>query len=147
MSLDKESGRFVTTFNNTNIPGTDIELQWVKDITLAADGTLTFDYTCIDNKVMNQQLNWIDSCTFNEDTGHFTVQFNNDNIEDIEHILNYIKSFRRSDNDHLIIEHSNPAIGEVDLGSIKYMAAAATENDPKVQNLAIDGIWFVTREI
>jgi hypothetical protein len=145
LTLDPDTGAFKTTFNNANIPAIDTTLQWVKDIAIADDGTITFDYTNIEDKVLSQRLNWIKAMTFNNDTGALSITFNNSNISNISHTLNYVKSFERDANDHLIITHSDPTKGRQDLGSISYMVAAPAENEA-VRNLATDGIWVITKE-
>lgn len=144
LTLNPDTGAFKATFNNANIPAIDTTLQWVKDIAIDDKGTITFDYTNTE-KVLSQRLNWIEAMTFNTDTGALSVTFNNSNISNISHTLNYIQSFERDANDHLIITHSDPAKGRQDLGSISYMVAAPAENEA-VRNLATDGIWIITKE-
>lgn len=73
-TLNASTGAFNITFND----GTkyDNSLTWVKDITLATDGTVTFIYTNKDNVVKSKLVKWITSSTLNSTTGAFQINYN-----------------------------------------------------------------------
>ena len=149
--LDADTGSLEIEFNNNSlIQNISKTLQWVKEISIADDGTITTDYTNIANKVENQKLNWIKSCSLDSETGTLNITFNNDNINSISHILNYIKKVERDQYNHLLITHSDPDKGVQDLGGIGYMMVAS-ENDTDLVNkqntLSTGGVWFITKEV
>ena len=166
-SLDENTGELIVNFNNNRlIQNISKTLQWVKDITLAADGTLTTDYTNIDNRVENKKLNWIKTCTFDSDTGRLVIEFNNDNFANIDKTFNYIKAIARdldsnsNTYNHLLLLHSDPSKqgsitynsinGWVDLGGLSYMMAAAesdSDYSAKANALSQGGLWFVVQEV
>ena len=149
--LDADTGTLEVEFNNNSlIQNISKTLQWVKEISIADDGTITTDYTNIANKVENQKLNWIKSCSLDSETGTLNITFNNDNINSISHTLNYIKKVERDQYNHLLITHSDPDKGVQDLGGIGYMMVAS-ENDTDLANkqntLSTGGVWFITKEV
>ena len=135
-------------FNNqtqANAKDFSKHLTWVKDIQLNSDGTLKFTKTTGVNE-LPQELNWIDTFTFDKETGKLTVEFNNDNLTDFEHTLNYIKDIKlRPEDNHIIVTHSDPEKynnGVQDLGSIRHIMGGPEGTD--TSDLATHGIWFVT---
>ena len=168
-SLDEETGLLTVTFNNNRlIQNISKNLQWVKDIVLAEDGTLTTDYTSIANRVESKKINWIKSCDFNSDTGRLQIVMNNDNYANIDKTLNYIQAVERDTNqnsatyNHLLIHHSDPAKqvngctyngieGWQDLGGLSYMMAHADDGSAELQKqkdaLCTSGVWFITKEV
>ena len=149
-TLNESTGALEVTFNNDKIANISKSLQWVKDITLDSDGTLTTDYTNIDNRVENKKINWIQSCSFNNDTGALSITFNNDNNANISKTLNYIKKIEIDGYNHLLVTHSDPAKGVQDLGGIGEIMIAS-ENDSDLANkknkLNTGGVWFITKEV
>lgn len=149
-TLNEETGAINVTFNNDKIAKISTALQWVKDITLGSDGTLTTNYTNIEDRVESKKLNWIKSCTFNSDTGAFSMTFNNSNISNISKTLNYIKKVELDANNHLIITHSDPSKGAQDLGGIGQIMVASTGDSDltsKQNKLNTGGVWLITKEV
>ena len=166
-SLNEETGELIVNFNNNRlVQNISKSLQWVKDIVLAEDGTLTTDYTSLANRVESKKLNWIKSLNFNSDTGRLQIVMNNDNYSNIDKTLNYTKEIVRdlredsSTYNHLLILHSDPSKagalsynninGWNDLGGLSYMMAAAETDsnyNAKQQALSPGGIWFITKEV
>lgn len=82
VELDKETGHLDILFN-TQL-GTDPttvkyenDLTWVKDIILDDDGTLTWKYTDQPDETKAQLLKWITDVSLDENTGDFSITFNN----------------------------------------------------------------------
>lgn len=166
-SLDAETGQLIVNFNNNRlIANINKTLQWVKEISISDDGTVTTDYTNIANKVENQKLNWIKSCTFDSDTGALEIIFNNSNLANINKTFNYVKAVERDVDlnsetfNHLLLLHSDPnkqgditfngTNGWQDLGGLSYMMVAKeTEADltAKQNALSVGGVWFITKEV
>lgn len=81
VKLDVDNGDFEVTFNydTTEKPTRVYEsLQWVKDISIAADGTITTDYTNQDDKVQTKFIKWLNSISLTPDDGHFVITYNHD---------------------------------------------------------------------
>ena len=81
VKLDAGNGDFEVTFNydTTEKPTRVYEsLQWVKDITIAADGTITTDYTNKDDKVQTKFIKWLNSISLNPENGKFIITYNHD---------------------------------------------------------------------
>ena len=79
--LDADKGDFEVTFNyDTEEKPTRVyeSLQWVKDISIAADGTITTDYTNQDDKVQTKFIKWLNSISLTPDDGHFVITYNHD---------------------------------------------------------------------
>lgn len=166
-SLDAETGQLIVNFNNNRlINNISKTLQWVKEISISDNGTITTNYTNIADKIEEQKLNWIKSCTFDSDTGALEIIFNNDNLENINKTFNYIKAVERDVDsssetfNHLLLLHSDPdkqgnvtfngANGWQDLGGLNYMMVAG-ETDSDLTNkqnaLSVGGVWFITKEV
>ena len=150
LTLDKETGKWVTTFNNQtqdNAKNTEQYLTWVKKIEMSDNGSITYTHTTSENDRTDEKVvNWIDTFTFDKETGKLTVKFNNDNLTDFEHTLNYIKDIQlRPEDNHIIVTHSDPEKydnGVQDLGSIRHIMVGPEGTD--TSDLATHGIWFVT---
>lgn len=94
VSLNKTTGAFNITFNDST--QYDASLTWVKDILLAADGTLTFKYTDQADVVKNKFIKWITSTTLNSTTGVFHINYNDGS--NYETTLKWINGISLADN-------------------------------------------------
>lgn len=149
LTLNKETGEWVTTFNNQtqdNAKDTTQRLTWVKKIEISDNGSITYTHTTEDDDRTDEKvINWINSFTFDKDTGKLTVTFNNDNLTDFEHTVNYIKNVElRTTDNHILITHSDPEKGIQDIGSIQPIMAGPEDMD--TTNLATHGLFFVETE-
>lgn len=149
LTLDKETGKWVTTFNNQtqdNAKDTEQFLTWVKKIEMNDEGSITYTHTTSDDDRTDEKvINWIKSFTFDKDSGKLTVTFNNDNLTDFEHTVNYIKDIElRATDNHILITHSDPEKGIQDIGSIQPIMAGPEDMD--TTNLATHGLFFVETE-
>lgn len=149
LTLDKETGKWVTTFNNQtqdNAKDTEQFLTWVKKIEMNDEGSITYTHTTSDDDRTDEKvINWIKSFTFDKDTGKLAVTFNNDNLTDFERTVNYIKNIElRATDNHILITHSDPEKGIQDIGSIQPIMAGPEDMD--TTNLATHGLFFVETE-
>lgn len=83
ITLNTDTGLLQVVYNHdTDAAGESTLYQtyltWVKDIIVANDGTITWDYTYGDNKVYNKLIKWIKSVTLDTETGHLTVIYNHE---------------------------------------------------------------------
>ena len=65
---DKENGEPVSLYLG--------DYNMISGISLAADGTVTIDYTHDNDTVFNKVIKWVDQITLNGTTGHFTATYN-----------------------------------------------------------------------
>ena len=95
--LDGDTGRLQVNYNNNKlIQNVDKTLQWVKDISIADNGTVTTDYTNQDDKVQTGLIQWINDIKINDDGAgngnqKVSIKYNNANgYVDIGSPLNYV---------------------------------------------------------
>lgn len=142
-TLNENDGMLTVNFNNetpTNVNNISKQLIWVKDITVAADGTITYHRTDKD-VVDSQKIRWINSVTFDkEGTGNFNIDFNNGT--DFSTNIKYAETLSK-ESDHLKVDYSDSR-GIVDLGSVCYAAAASADSEALKAKIAPTGLWFVT---
>lgn len=142
-TLNENDGMLTVNFNNetpTNVNNISKQLIWVKDITVAADGTITYHRTDKD-VVDSQKIRWINSVTFDkEGTGNFNIDFNNGT--DFSTNIKYAETLSK-ENDHLKVDYSDSR-GIVDLGSVCYAAAASADSEALKAKIAPTGLWFIT---
>lgn len=90
--LNAETGKFEMDFNyptepagKTDMEGNDIsgkpthyevDLNWVKDVSIDDEGTITFDYTVDEDKVYTKYLRTIRNITLDPDNGSFDIDYN-----------------------------------------------------------------------
>jgi hypothetical protein len=76
VELNSETGIFTVT-NNRNQEIFRTVLDWIKDIDLADDGTVTLHHTKNDeDEVLTNQIKWVNDVTLNANTGVFQMNFN-----------------------------------------------------------------------
>lgn len=83
--LNPDNGHFTVTYNTVDENGAPVtyenNLTWVKDISIDEHGTVTLDYTTLEDKVYNQLIKWVKDVSLNKDTGHLVITFNTLNDE------------------------------------------------------------------
>ncbi len=109
VSLNADNGKFVMHFNN----GEDYEVQldWVKEITLDGDGTL--HYTHANNEKTREDRNalkWIEETSLDENTGRFLINYNYG--PDYTSQLDWIKDITIEENGDIYLHHVDPEIGK-----------------------------------
>lgn len=80
VTLDNTNGHLLVTYNTESTPGMkdqyQTDLDWVKDVNIDDEGTITFDYTVSSDKVYTKAIKSVKSVTLNNQTGHFVVEYN-----------------------------------------------------------------------
>ena len=169
-SLNTETGQLIVEFNNNKlIPNVNTTLQWVKDITISTDGTVTTDYTNKADKKQDKLIQWIDDIKINNGANEnqkLSIKYNNkDNYIDIGSPLNYVMRMAVNPvNGDLLALYSDPqkrqsgytydnVTGWTILGNIKYSTTMAKEDYEKtsaserVSNLMTGSICYCVEEI
>lgn len=107
VSLNAETGEFIVDFNygdkNTQIKES---LTWIKDINIAADGSITFIYTDQDNKVYNQYIKWIKNMSL-ADNGELTVDYNDSTSQTFDNKIKWITKTTLSNNGIVTITYND----------------------------------------
>ena len=169
-SLNTETGQLIVEFNNNKlIPNVNTTLQWVKDITISTDGTVTTDYTNKADKKQDKLIQWINDIKINNGANEnqkLSIKYNNkDNYIDIGSPLNYVMRMAVNPvNGDLLALYSDPqkrqtgytydnVTGWTILGNIKYSTTMAKEDYEKtsaserVSNLMTGSICYCVEEI
>lgn len=75
VNLNNETGHFYVT-NNRDETIFETDLDWIKDIQFAEDGSVTLVHTSEGNFTYTNLIKWIDSVTLDQATGKFTIDWN-----------------------------------------------------------------------
>lgn len=122
------------------------EYEQIAEITLEADGNLTFIGTS--NYTFSKVLTWVNKCQYNDATGVFTFGLNNaDNgvtHKDFSVNLKTVNDLEVRDQQLYAIFNTTEN-NEKSLGTF---LISGPENDPRAtENLMNGGIWLVTEEV
>ena len=170
-SLNEDTGRLEVTFNNNKlIPNIDKTLQWVKDISIATNGTVTTSYTNQADKEQNGLIKWIDDIKVNDDGAgngnqKISIKYNNaTEYTDIGSPLNYVMKMAVNPADgNLLALYSDPqkrttyeyggSTGWVTLGNLKYSTTLSktsyesTTADNRVKDLIVGSVCYCIEDI
>lgn len=75
VTLDSQNGHFTVT-NNRDQTIFQTDLDWIRDIDFAADGTVTLTHTSQSPETYQNLIKWINSVTLSQNTGQFTINWN-----------------------------------------------------------------------
>lgn len=75
VNLNNETGHFYVT-NNRDETIFETDLDWIKDIQFAEDGSVTLVHTSEGDFTYTNLIKWIDSVTLDQATGKFTIDWN-----------------------------------------------------------------------
>lgn len=119
INLNTENGTFTITYNqdtdkNGNPTKYQVQLDWVKNLEMASDGTITLIHTTGERIALSDKVKWIKNITINtgqeEGSGNqkIAVTYNNDITEEIGNPINYIMQTAMTPDRHLAILYSDP---------------------------------------
>ena len=105
-----EGGHFTVAYNNGDTSYTT-DLTWVKGISIADDGTVTYTYAGTNGGtipasgkvVINKLIQWIDEASLNTDNGKLQIDYNTG--ENYSTTLDWVKDITLSDTDGKITLH------------------------------------------
>lgn len=120
ISLNNENGHLEIIYNYDNdAEGNptkyETDLDWIKDLTIAADGTVTLTHTATGEEVLSEKIKWISDISVNtgttegEGTQKIAVTYNDNTNVEIGNPINYIMKTAITNDRHLIILYSDPA--------------------------------------
>lgn len=97
-------GLFTVTYNN-DAPQFQTQLQWIKDIEIASDGTVTYRYVGKNTVVDDKKLLWLDDVTLDTDNGRMDVTFNNDRKQHT-YYLQWVKDISIAENGTITLHYT-----------------------------------------
>ncbi len=103
VTLDKDTGRFTVEYNQeTDKDGNptkyETDLRWVKDVVLAANGTITLKYSSGSDTTLTQKIKWISKITIGTD-GTVTVEYNDGTNDTFTKKVKWISNVTINTND------------------------------------------------
>lgn len=96
-----EGGHFKLTFNN-DAPAYETDLQWVKDIKVASDGSVTYVYAGASEKVEDKKVRWVKDVSLNGTTGQFKMVLNTGETV-CNQTLDWVKDISINESDGTIV--------------------------------------------
>ena len=175
INIDPDTGAVTASFTGNKADEPKLSLQWVKDISIGTDGTITTNYTNIDDKVESKKLKWPTNISIDAE-GNVTTSYNNGNPSTANNQINWIESAELTNDNKLNIIYNNSNLknitnldlkainnlelqdgsfyvtyntGErVQMGQIDDATVGTIAGDSSIDisNLRDGGIWFVTEE-
>ena len=116
VALDPENGHFTMIFNypnendeNSTPTQYDIDLTWLKDLTISEDGTINWIYTTEeDNREAKNFFKWISNVSLDVETGEFLVDFNyGEDSTQVKESLTWVKEIEVSENGTITWTYTN----------------------------------------
>ena len=147
-----DDGTYSVGFNTGITTTEDKKFEWVKDVSIADDGTYTINYNTGDFLAEYQKMNWIKSASYNEATKDLKIEFNNNNIQNINcHVKQIVDVERRADagGDQLVITMSDgtkkifSGLGSTYVGEI----TSQEESIAVLNHLPPGGACFIVEEM
>lgn len=119
ISLNNENGHLEIIYNYDNdAEGNptkyETDLDWIKDLTIAEDGTVTLIHTATGEEVLSEKIKWISDISVNtgttegEGTQKIAVTYNDNTNVEIGNPINYIMKTAITNDRHLIVLYSDP---------------------------------------
>lgn len=96
-----KGGQLKVTYNNDSEPFT-VNLVWLKDITIAENGDVTYTYVGQDSVTEKAKMKWLKDIDLKTDTGKLTITLNNTNEHDEniiqKYLLRWVQDIRIAEN-------------------------------------------------
>ena len=134
ISLNNETGLFTLVYNHT----TDAEgspttyttyLDWIKEVNIANDGTVTFDHTHNADTIFDKKIQWCTGVSINND-GTMTFTWNNGTQDTVfNNVIQWISSVNLAADGTLTVGYNNGAEDTVFSQAIKWITDVQLAND------------------
>lgn len=121
-------GVFTVTYNN-GAPQFQTQLQWIKDITIADNGDVTYTFVGANTRTESHKLKWLDDVTLDEDTGHMVVTFNNDAFGTNTYELAWVKDISITDNGTITLSYTGGKSNATLATKLKNILSARASDD------------------
>ena len=134
VTLNTETGLFTVIYNHTtdasgNNTTYTTYLDWIDEVNIADDGTITFGHTHEPDTVFDKKIQWCTGVTINTD-GTFTFAWNNGTEDTVfKNIAQWIKSVDLTSDGTLVIGYNNGAESSVFERAIKWISNIRIADD------------------
>ncbi len=134
ITLDTNTGLFTVIYNHTTAAGGEdttytTYLDWIDEVNLADDGTITFGHTHNDDTVFDKKVQWCTGVTLNTD-GTFTFAWNNGTEDTVfENVAQWIRSVDLAEDGTLTVGYNNGVADSVFKNAIRWINDVAISED------------------
>ena len=118
-----QGGKFEVIYNNGATPYT-AQLQWIKNITIANNGDVTYTYVGRDPVIEDHKLKWLKDITLGEDDGHMTVTFNNTVFDEHNYYLKWVKDINIAEDGTITLSYTGGKNNRVLNSKLKNITSA-----------------------
>ena len=127
ISLNNSTGVFTASYNQ----GSDytVGLDWVKNLTINNDGTVTIDYTQSADKTYNKLIKWVSNITLLGD-GTMTIHWNTGESDTVfSKMVKWISSVNLANDGTLTINYNNDSNPTVFTKALKWISGVNLANN------------------
>ena len=137
VALNTETGLFTVIYNHTtdangNPTTYTTYLDWIDEVNVANDGTVTFGHTHEADTVFSKKIQWVTGVTINNN-GTVTFKWNNGTADTVfSNIIQWISSVNLAADGTLTIGYNNGAADSVFSKAVKWITDVQIANDGTV---------------
>lgn len=137
VTLNTETGLLTVVYNHTtdasgNPTTYTTYLDWIDEVNVANDGTVTFGHTHEADTVFNNIIQWVTGVTINND-GTVTFTWNNGTADTVfSNIIQWISSVNLAADGTLTVGYNNGAADSVFSKAVKWITDVQIANDGTV---------------
>ena len=137
VTLNTETGLLTVVYNHTtdasgNPTTYTTYLDWIDEVNVADDGTVTFGHTHEADTVFDKKIQWVTGVTINND-GTVTFTWNNGTVDTVfSNIIQWISSVNLAADGTLTVGYNNGAADSVFSKAVKWITDVQIANDGTV---------------
>ena len=137
VTLNTETGLFTVVYNHTtdasgNLTTYTTYLDWINEVNIADDGTVTFGHTQKDDTVFDKKIKWVTGVTINNN-GTVTFKWNNGTTDTVfNNIIQWISSVNLAADGTLTVGYNNGAADSVFSKAVKWIRDVQVADDGTV---------------
>ena len=137
VTLNTETGLLTVVYNHTtdasgNPTTYTTYLDWIDEVNVADDGTVTFGHTHEADTVFSKKIQWVTGVTINND-GTVTFTWNNGTADTVfSNIIQWISSVNLAADGTLTVGYNNGAADSVFSKAVKWITDVQIANDGTV---------------
>ena len=137
ITLDTKTGLFTVVYNHlTDASGNPTTyttyLDWIDEVNVANDGTVTFGHTHEADTVFSKKIQWVTGVTINND-GTVTFKWNNGTVDTVfGNIIKWISSVNLAEDGTLTVKYNNGAEDSVFSKAVKWITDVKIADDGTV---------------
>lgn len=137
VTLDTKTGLFTVVYNHTtdangNPTTYTTYLDWIDEVKVADDGTVTFGHTHEADTVFSKKIKWVTGVTINNN-GTVTFKWNNGTADTVfGNIIKWISSVNLAADGTLTVGYNNGAANSVFSKAVKWITDVQIANDGTV---------------